>query len=328
MGVLKRPPRLIAGMLGLGLALSVGGCSNLSPQLDPPDIAAMEKVASRAEREALYNEHSIYRHYEPQGVRYTKGTHPGSVKRSWQSLEAILRSDQNSSEALPTRKLRAARILTALTLVSSMVMIAGIAASAREGLDFKNLGGTGALLLGGGIGSAGFAVGGGISYNQARKGYDRAVDVYNDSLGMRLGLSTPQGDYKPPPGVMVDEDGFILLDDGDPGLTQIIYLPEGPLPAPIASPSDGAALPASLTPGQLDAGVINSKKAIRRECRTLVEAGRTIIAEVTIDGPSGTVAQVVADNDAGGACVASQLFSARFPAIGSRQQAFSITLRF
>jgi catechol 2,3-dioxygenase-like lactoylglutathione lyase family enzyme len=311
-------------MLGLGLALSVGGCSNLSPQLDPPDIAAMEQVASRAEREALYNEHSIYRHYEPQGVRYTKGTHPGSVKRSWQSLEAILRSDQNSSEALPTRKLRTARILTALTLVSSMVMIAGIAASAREGLDFKNLGGTGALLLGGGIGSAGFAVGGGISYNQARKGYDHAVDVYNDSLGMRLGVLTPNGDYRPPSDVVVDDEGFVVLSD-DEGPKRIVYLPEGPRPAP--SPTADELRPASLTPADIEAGLADAKMAAVRECSSLAN-GREVVADVTVDGPSGAVVQVIADNDPAGACVASQLFSARFPAIGARQQAFSITLRF
>jgi catechol 2,3-dioxygenase-like lactoylglutathione lyase family enzyme len=308
----------------LGLSLGLGGCAALNPQLDPPDIAALEQVADRAEREGLYTENSIYRHYEPQGVRYTKGNHPGSTKRSWQSLDAILRSDRNSSEALPTKQLRRARIFTALTLISSMVMIAGASASAREGLDFKNVGGAGALLLGGGIATVGFAIGGGVSYNQARKGYDKAVDVYNDSLGMRLGVLTPGGDYRPPSDVVVDEEGFVVLSD-DEGPKRIVYLPEGPRPAP--SPTADELRPASLTPADIEAGLADAKMAAVRECSSLAN-GREVVADVTVDGPSGAVVQVIADNDPAGACVASQLFSARFPAIGARQQAFSITLRF
>ncbi len=312
----------------IGLSLGLSACSGLSPQLAPPDIEAMEQVVSREDREALYTESSIYRHYEPQGLRYTKGTHLGSTKRSWQSLEAILRSDRNSSEALPTRKLRAARILTALTLVSSMVMVAGISASAREGFDFKNLNGAGGLLIGGGLASVGLAVGAGVSYNQARKGYDHAVDVYNDSLGMRLGVLTPEGEYRPPPGVIVDEEGFVLLDDGDEERpARVVYLPQAALP--VAGPKQGQALPLPRLSVELfNEGVGVSRAAIRQECTESVEAGRSIIAEVMIDGPSGHVVQVVADNDPGGACVASQLFLAVFPPIVGQEQAFSITLRF
>ncbi len=311
----------------IGLTLGLSACSGLTPQLAPPDIEAMEQVVSREEREALYTEHSIYRHYEPQGLRYTKGTHPAATKRSWQSLEAILRSDRNSSEALPTRKLRAARVLTALTLVSSMVMVAGIAASARDGSNFKNLNGASGMLIGGGLGSVGFAVGAGISYNQARKGYDHAVDVYNDSLGMRLGVLTPEGEYRPPPGVVVDEEGFILLDDGDEGrVVRIVYLPDVDLS--VAGPEQGQVPQPRLSVELFNEGVGISRQAIRRECTDLVEAGRSIVAEVMIDGPSGRVVQVVADNDAGGGCVASQLFLAVFPPVAVPQQAFSITLRF
>ena len=323
--VFKRPPRFFAATFGLMLGLSA--CSGLSPQLTPPDLQAMEQVVSREEREALYTEHSIYRHYEPQGIRYTKGTHPGSHKRSWQSLEAILRSDRNSSEALPTRKLRTARVLTALTLVSSMVMVAGIAASARDASNFKNLTGSSALLIGGGLASVGFAVGAGVTYNQARKGYDHAVDVYNDSLGMRLGVLTAEGEYRPPPGVVVDEEGFILLDDGDDNhALRIVYLPDAALS--VAGPQQEQVPQPRLSVELFNEGVGISRQAIRRECTDLVEAGRSIVAEVMIDGPSGRVVQVVADNDVGGACVASQLFLAVFPPVAAPQQAFSITLRF
>lgn len=323
--VSKRPPRFFAAMIGLSIGLSA--CSGLSPQLAPPDIEAMEQVVSREDREALYTENSIYRHYEPQGLRYTRGTHLGSSKRSWQSLEAILRSDRNSSEALPTRKLRAARILIALTLVSSMVMVAGISASAREGFDFKNLNGGGGLLIGGGLASVGLAVGAGVSYNQARKGYDHAVDVYNDSLGMRLGVLTPEGEYRPPPGVVVDEEGFVLLDDGEEERpARVTYLPQAALP--VAAREQGQAPLPRLSVELFNEGIGISRAAIRQECTGSVEAGRSIVAEVMIDGPSGRVVQVVADNDLGGTCVASQLFLAVFPPIEAQQQAFSITLRF
>ena len=73
-------------------------------------------------------------------MRYTKGTSERSEKRSWQSLDVVLRSDAAASEALPYRKLRLARLFTALGIVSSVVAVAGIAASAREGLDHLVIG--------------------------------------------------------------------------------------------------------------------------------------------------------------------------------------------
>lgn len=312
----------------LGCSVALGGCTTLTTQLDPPDIAAMEQVTDRAEREQLYTDNSIYRHQEPQGIRYTKGNHPSSPRRSWQSLDAILRSDAAASEALPTGKLLAARILTALTLGAAMVMITGAAASAREGLDFKNLGGTGALLLGGGVASVGFAIGAGVSYNQARKGYDRAVDIYNESFGMRLGILDGNGEYRPPPGVMVDDEGFVILTDVETGPPKrVIFLPEGPLPPPLAvDPESGA--PTTLDAETISAGLTGAREAAERECRPLATAGRSVAAEVTIDGPTGTIRQIVSDNDPVGACVASQLFQARFPPIAAAEQVFTATVGF
>jgi hypothetical protein len=185
----------------------------LTPQLAPTDFESAERVADRDAREKLYAESAIYRHDLPQGTRYTKGTNVTAEKRSWQSLDAILRSDAASFEALPHRKLRLARLFTALGIATSLVMIAGVAASAREGLDLQRLDGTGGILLGGGLATAAFGITAGVFFTRARKDYDRAVDVYNDSLGVRLGLYTPDGKYIPPRGALVDKDGYILLDE-------------------------------------------------------------------------------------------------------------------
>jgi hypothetical protein len=207
--------RASALVAAFGLA---SGCVALSPQLGPTDFAALERVHDREEREALYAENAIYRHSLPQGTRYTKGTSRNSERRSWQSLDAILRSDRNASNALPNKQLRRARIFTALTITSLLVAVAGTAASAREGLDFSEMTGTGAILLGGGLASVGFAISAGVFYGKTKKGYEKAVDVYNDSLGMRLGLYTPQGEYIPPRGALVDKDGFILLEEPEAAL--------------------------------------------------------------------------------------------------------------
>ena len=127
--------RLVHAAARALVGLAASGCTVLSPQLDPPDIAALEQVADRDERERLYADLMIVRHAEPQGVRYTRGSHPLSVKRSWHSLDAILRSDANASEALPTRTIRTSRVLTALTAISALAVVSGVAVSAREGLD-------------------------------------------------------------------------------------------------------------------------------------------------------------------------------------------------
>jgi hypothetical protein len=204
----------------------------VSPQLRPTDYASLEKVSDRTEREALYADNAIYEHAEPQGTRYTKGTHPHATRRSWQSLDAVLRSDQNSAAALPKRSLRLSRLFTALTVATGILTIAGVAASAREGLDLKDVSGPAGVLLGGGIATVGFGITGGIFYGRTRRGYERAVSVYNDSLAMRLGLNTPTGDYIPPQGVLLDADGFVILDERE----RLIDAPAAdaePKPAPV-----------------------------------------------------------------------------------------------
>lgn len=196
-------------MLSASLA---SGCMALTPQLPPTDFSALERITEREERDRAYAENAIYRHGEAQGTRYSKGNHAASAKGSWQSLDAILRSDENASATLPSRQLGLSRLFTALTIASAIVTVAGGAASAREGLDLKRITGTGAVMLGGGIATVAFGITAGVLYGRARRGYERAVDVYNDSLGVRLGVLSPSGEYVPPKGVLVDEEGFVVLD--------------------------------------------------------------------------------------------------------------------
>lgn len=186
---------------------------SLTPQLRPTDFEKLETLTDREDRERAFADSAIYRHEQPQGIRYTKGTDPMATKRSWQSLDAILRSDASSAAALPTRPMRISRVFTALTVIAGVLTVAGVAASAREGLDLQELNGTGAVLLGGGLATVGFGITSGIFYGKTKSGYQAAVDLYNDSLAVRLGLNTPQGEYIPPQGVLVDEDGFIMLDE-------------------------------------------------------------------------------------------------------------------
>lgn len=224
-----RLARVGSSLIGLGLA----GCMSIAPQLHPTDVEALEQLGDREEREEAYDDNLIYRQTDARGVRYVKGQRVGAQARSWQSLDAVLRSDRNSAAALPDRPLRAARVLTGLLAVSAIAMVGGIAASAREGLDLSRINGTGAILLTGGVLTLGFGVGTGIAYGRAKKGYDRAVDIYNDSLGLRLGLYDAEGQYRPPPGVLVDEEGFIILDQRElllPGVA-----PEPPAPEPPAA---------------------------------------------------------------------------------------------
>ncbi len=216
----------------IGLALGLAGCMAITPQLHPTDIEALEALEDRDEREAAYEDNLVYRENDLRGVRYVKGQRVGARPRSWQSLDAVLRSDRNSAAALPDRPLRVARVLTGLLATSAIVMVGGIAASAREGLDLSRLTGTSAVLLTGGLLTVGFGIGTGIAWGRAKRGYDRGVDIYNDSLGLRLGLYDAEGQYRPPPGVLVDEEGFIVLDQREllvPGPSE----PEPIPPAPI-----------------------------------------------------------------------------------------------
>lgn len=195
------------------LCLLLSGCMSLAPQLAPTDYAQLETIKSRKERDEAFKDNTIYRHEEPQGTRYTKGNVAGTTKRSWQSLDVILRSDENSSAALPAKQLRRSRVFTALALTSSLAFVAGGAATARDGFSFGNFSGGNAMLIGGALGAVAFAIVAGVLYRRARTGYDRAVDVYNDSLGMRLGVMSPEGTYIPPAEVMVDSEGFVITED-------------------------------------------------------------------------------------------------------------------
>lgn len=207
--------------LALAIALSTGsGCMSLAPQLRPTDYEELETLSDRSAREQAYADNAIYRHDEPQGTRYTKGTSNLATKRSWQSLDAILRSDASASAALPTREMRISRLFTALTVVAGILTVAGTAASAREGLDLQQLNGTGAVLLAGGLATVGFGITGGVFYGKTKKGYERAVDVYNDSLAVRLGLNRPSGEYIPPQGVIIDKEGYIVLDERERALIE------------------------------------------------------------------------------------------------------------
>jgi hypothetical protein len=202
--------------MGMGLALSTSACVGLQPQLQPTDMAAVEQAEDRQDREAMYERERIQVAYDPRGKRYFKGDDPNAPLRGWQSLDAVLRSDANSSAALPERKLRTSRVLFGMAMASSVVMLAGAAATAREGLDTNTLQGPGAVLLAGSGMALGFGIGAGISFGQARKGYEDAVEVYNDSLGLRLGLYDGDGKFIPPAGTLLDEEGFIILEDSLP----------------------------------------------------------------------------------------------------------------
>jgi hypothetical protein len=246
----RRAPRLRAAALAAALSIAPG-CMALTPQLAPTDFAELERVKDRDEREQAYADNAIYRHSEPQGIRYTKGTDRGAQKRSWQSLDKILRSDASASAALPRRQLRIARLFTALTIAASIVTVAGIAASAREGLDLKGLNGTGGLLLGGGLATLGFGITAGVFYGKSKKGYERAVEIYNDSLSVRLGINSPDGKYIPPAGAILDKDGNIMLEEPD----RPEEPPEPEAPAEPAAPEPPASkLPPAEPPPPGEAG--------------------------------------------------------------------------
>jgi hypothetical protein len=104
------------------------------------------------------------------------------------------------------------------------------------------------VLLSGALGSVAFAVVAGVLYRRARGGYDQAVDVYNDSLGLRLGVMTPQGSYIPPAGVLVDEEGFVVTEDKTEGPrrrgrapAEVVPPRRPPQPVPRTAPSGAPA---------------------------------------------------------------------------------------
>jgi hypothetical protein len=236
-------PKLLARTIARGaVCLTLSGCMALVPQLEPTDLAQIEQVSARSERDQLRRDNSIYRHEEPQGTRYTKGNDDTTPKRSWQSLDAILRSDANSSAALPAKQLRRARVFTALAVASSMLFVAGIATTARDGFDFKHPTPENGVLLGGALSSVAFAVLAGVFFRRARKGYDQAVDVYNDSLGLRLGVMTAQCNNLAPSDIEVDAEGFV---DSE---VRLAPGSEGPRPVIQPAPTVPALAPPPATP--------------------------------------------------------------------------------
>ncbi|MBW2464729.1 MAG: hypothetical protein JRH11_23980 [Deltaproteobacteria bacterium] len=206
--VLGRSRFLIAA--GCAATLVASGCSSLAKQLPPTDFAALNVEADRETREAEFAAHSITRHPRPQGMRYTKGTDPNATQRSWHSLDKVLRSEQLASQALPAKQLRIARVFTGLTVVAGIGTTVGMVATAQQGLDLNNLGGQGAFLITSAALTVAFAVIAGVSYGRARRGYEKSVELYNDSLGMRLGLNEADGSFVPPKGALVDAEGFVL----------------------------------------------------------------------------------------------------------------------
>lgn len=214
-GVPRARTGIAAGLLTLALVAGSGpGCMTLTAQLPPTDFAELEKIEDRDEREQQYAEQQIYTEDMPQGTRYTKGTDP-STPRSWQSLDVVLHSDASAASSLPKRQLRRSRLFAALTVAAGILTIAGAAASAREGLNLGDIDPAGGVLLGGGLATVGFAITSGVFYGKSRQGYENAVDIYNDSLGMRLGLLDGEGNYLPPRGALVDADGNVVLDPGE-----------------------------------------------------------------------------------------------------------------
>jgi hypothetical protein len=225
---------LVAGFGALALVVSANGCLALTPQLHPTDLESLEQLEDYGERNEAYNANAIYRHGDARGIRYVKGTQLGARPRNWQSLDLILRSDRNSAAALPEKKIRAARVLTGFLVASGVVLLGGLAASAREGLDLSRIAGTSAVMLAGGVATLGFGIATGVVWGQARRGYEDAVDVYNDSLALRLGIADAEGEYRPPSGVLVDEEGFIILEQPELMLPEL--RPAPPVKPPPATP--------------------------------------------------------------------------------------------
>ena len=198
----------VAGVSVLSCSL---GCTAIVTQIPPSDLASLEKLESREDREQAYEEHRIVRHKELSLVNYTKGDALNSERSGWASLDLVLRSDRNSAAALPEKRRRTAGVMVGLAAAGGVATTAGIAATAGEGLDTTRLTGAGVLLIGGAVATVAFAIAGGVLFGKMRRDYEEAIEVYNASLSMRLGLAEADGTYRPPGGVLVDPDGFIVL---------------------------------------------------------------------------------------------------------------------
>ena len=173
----------------LMLAVATTRCMLTSPQIRPSNLADLERLQSRQDRELAYNEHSIYPTTDARGTRYVKGTSDDTVSTDWKGLDLVLRSDAHAAAVLPERTLIASRVLALLALTSGLVAFAGVSASANSGINLSaKISGPAVLLVSGGIMTFGFGLGSGICLGKARHGYRQAVTVYNRSLARRLGL--------------------------------------------------------------------------------------------------------------------------------------------
>ena len=184
------------GLCGLALVCSTA-CTSVSPQLAPTDYRQLEQLEALEERQRAYAENAIYPVQSARGLRFVKGTSPYADARDWKGLDLILRSDARSAAMLPVRPFLWSRILLAFALSSGAVAVTGLLASERTGFDSGNMNGPAFMLVGGGVGAFAFGLASGMVFQQAKYEYHRAVDVYNDSLGLRLGLLGPDGRYDP-----------------------------------------------------------------------------------------------------------------------------------
>jgi hypothetical protein len=237
--------------------LVVAGCTSLSPQLPPPDFAARERLETRADREAAYREHELQVRNELVGTRYTIGTTPNQIPRGWTSLERVLQSNADSAAAIPEKKRRRARILTVLSAISGFTFVAGVGASAAEGFQIGKATPGNVIMLSSSVATLAFALSAGLVWNSIRDDYERAAEVYNRSLGLRLGIYDAEGRYLPPAGSLIEPDGSIVMFD---------QLPTPPASATEATdrtappdggdPPTGAAAPAASDgggdPGEAD----------------------------------------------------------------------------
>lgn len=187
------------------------GCTAIVSQIPPSDLNALDTLESREDRERAYEQNRIVVKERLNGTRYTKGDQVNTPESDWQSLDLMLRSDPNAARALPDKTRTKAQVMVGMASVGGLATVAGIAGTAGQGLDTTRLTGSGVLLIGGAVTTVAFTIAAGVLYGKMRKDYRRAVDVYNASLSMRLGLSEGDGTYRPPGNVLVDPDGFIVL---------------------------------------------------------------------------------------------------------------------
>ena len=177
------------------------------------------------------------------------------------------------------------------------------------------------MLVAGGVAPLCVGSGAGITFNRARKGYDAAVDVYNESLGMRLGIYDAAGNYRPPAGVLVDSEGYILLgDDGGP----LPPVSAGRVPRPAAEPS----LPPALTAEDAGDAIADAQARAITACGALATPGALVELTVTVSGATGEVLAVESPATPLAECVAAEVQRARFPRFAAPSQVIAAQIRF